>query len=45
MITLVRRRATLCALGTLTAALAALAGCAGETSGGVGRPAHPPASA
>ncbi|MEU5896943.1 polysaccharide deacetylase family protein [Streptomyces venezuelae] len=45
MITLVRRRATLCALGTLTAALAALAGCAGETSGEVGRPAHPPASA
>ncbi|WP_409238246.1 polysaccharide deacetylase family protein [Streptomyces sp. PA5.6] len=46
MITLVRRCAALCALGTLTAALA---GCAGDPSGAtpgeVGRPAHPPASA
>ncbi|MFI7319947.1 polysaccharide deacetylase family protein [Streptomyces venezuelae] len=39
MITYVRRRTALCALGTLTATLAALAGCAGDTSGGVGRPA------
>ncbi|MGW6528008.1 polysaccharide deacetylase family protein [Streptomyces venezuelae] len=45
MITLVRRCAALCALGTLTAALA---GCAGDTatsSGHTGRHARPPASA
>ncbi|MFI1678393.1 polysaccharide deacetylase family protein [Streptomyces sp. NPDC020607] len=45
MITLVRRCAALCALGTLTAALA---GCAGDTAtspGHADRPARPPASA
>ncbi|WAL98513.1 polysaccharide deacetylase family protein [Streptomyces sp. Je 1-369] len=45
MITLVRRCAALCALGTLTAALA---GCAGDTAtspGDADRPARPPASA
>ncbi|MEU5776651.1 polysaccharide deacetylase family protein [Streptomyces venezuelae] len=45
MITLVRRCAALCALGTLTAALA---GCAGDTatsSGHTDRHARPPASA
>ncbi|WP_055566830.1 polysaccharide deacetylase family protein [Streptomyces atriruber] len=45
MITLVRRCAALCALGTLTAALAGCGGAPATSSGHAGRPARPPATA